>query len=176
MKQSYHCQSAVVSSTLNKSWAQLKLDFAPEYGSYSNMMTRCYNENHDYWDSYGGKGIKVFTGWMPRGKVGFVQFLSDMGQRPEGHTLERKDLSKDYTPDNCIWETDSNQQFNKGLYVNSKSGITGVTWHNRNQCWTVQINKNKKRSYLGSTKDFFEACCIRKKAELEFFPDKEKTY
>ena len=140
------------------------------------MMTRCYNENHDYWDSYGGKGVKVCKGWMPRGKVGFLQFLSDMGERPTGFSLERKELSKDYSPDNCKWDTASNQQFNKSLYANSKSGVTGVTWHKRNQCWTVQINKNKKRSYLGSTENFFEACCIRKKAEIELFPDKTKTY
>ncbi|AMR57397.1 putative HNH endonuclease [Pseudomonas phage vB_PsyM_KIL3b] len=85
-------------------------------------------------------------------------------------------MSKDYTPDNCKWDTLSNQAFNRTLYTNSKSGITGITWHRRNECWTMQINKNGNRSYLGTTKDFFEACCIRKKAELDLYPDKLKTY
>lgn len=163
-------------SHLNDSgWNNTVKEFPREFSSWWNMRTRCYNSNHDYWENYGGKGIRVCPQWLD-GLFGFRQFLSDMGERPQGYTLERKELSKDYTPDNCIWESDSNQMFNRTLFSNNKSGITGVSWHLKNSCWTVYINKNGKRSYLGSRKDFFDACCIRKRAELKLYPDKVKSY
>lgn len=48
--------------------------------------------------------------WL--GKSGFSNFLLDMGERPEGKTLDRLDSNGGYRPDNCKWSTPTEQQLN----------------------------------------------------------------
>lgn len=43
----------------------------------------------------------------------FKNFLSDMGEKPEGMTLDRIDGSKDYEPGNCRWATTTQQSLNR---------------------------------------------------------------
>ena len=47
------------------------------------------------------KARQVCERWS--GEDGFRNFLADMGERPEGLSIERKDNQKGYSPDNCIW-------------------------------------------------------------------------
>ncbi len=68
------------------------------YRSWQAMKMRCYNENHKAYKNYGGRGIKVCDRWLK-----FENFLADMGERPEGKTLERIDGDKNYEPSNCKW-------------------------------------------------------------------------
>lgn len=56
---------------------------------------------------YGGKGIRVCPEWES-----FETFFADMGPRPEGMSLERKDGSKNYCKDNCKWATRKEQMRN----------------------------------------------------------------
>ena len=72
------------------------------------MKTRCNNPKHRRYSDYGGRGIKVCERWMD-----FNNFLADMGERPEGLTLDRIDPNGNYEPGNCRWATDSVQQTNK---------------------------------------------------------------
>ncbi len=58
----------------------------------------CYNPAHVDFDNYGGRGIKVCKSWLK-----FETFLEEMGERPEGKTLVRKDITKDYYKSNCGW-------------------------------------------------------------------------
>ena len=54
---------------------------------------------------------------------------------------------------------------NQSMPKNNTSGIVGVSWKPRDRLWEPYISSNKARLFLGSTDDFFEACCRRKSAE-----------
>lgn len=75
-----------------------------EYNSWSTMVGRCTCETHHAYSDYGGRGIRVCERWLPDGKgQGFKNFLTDMGPRPMGKTLDRKDPQGHYEKTNCQW-------------------------------------------------------------------------
>lgn len=76
----------------------------PTWVSWSAMLNRCRNVNAADYKRYGGRGISVCQSWLD-----FVEFLRDMGIRPEGTTLGRIDNDGDYEPSNCRWETAKDQ-------------------------------------------------------------------
>ena len=80
----------------------------PAHRSWKAMLTRCTNSKNHKFPSYGGRGIKICDRWMK-----FENFYADMGDRPQGTTLDRIDVDGDYTPDNCQWATADQQRFNK---------------------------------------------------------------
>lgn len=73
---------------------------SPTFNSWSSMIARCTNPKATKFHLYGGKGIRVCAAWMS-----FDLFLADMGERPRGTTLDRRDSSRDYEPGNCRWAT-----------------------------------------------------------------------
>lgn len=70
------------------------------YAAWSDMKRRCLNQTHVYYKNYGARGIKIYEPWYE-----FICFFKDMGHVPKGKQLGRKDVNKDYTPDNTIWVT-----------------------------------------------------------------------
>lgn len=73
------------------------------------MIERCENQNHIQYPDYGGRGIAVCESW----RMSFVNFLRDMGERPDGTTLGRLRNNENYGPGNCAWLTDVEQARNK---------------------------------------------------------------
>lgn len=135
----------------------------PLYATYKAMLKRCRNQDDDTYRYYGGRGIKVCERWQ--GKSGFTNFIADMGERPEGMTLDRIDNDGNYEPTNCRWATLSQQQRNKRLTVKPKYGYRGVFWHRQSGLWTAHIRKGDKKVSLGYFRSREKAIAVRKKAE-----------
>lgn len=83
----------------------------PTYTSWSAMKARCLRPGRENYKNYGGRGITVCDRWL--GPNGFENFLADMGERPDGRTLDRIDGDGHYEPGNCRWATSSEQNRNR---------------------------------------------------------------
>jgi hypothetical protein len=80
----------------------------PTYGSWYAMRQRCNNPNSERYDIYGALGVKICERWND-----FLTFVSDMGERPLGKTLDRwPDPFGNYEPGNCRWATPKEQRNN----------------------------------------------------------------
>lgn len=91
----------------------------PTHISWSAMKQRCLNTNDPNYYKYGGRGITIEDDrWFE-----FENFLTDMGERPEGKTLDRIDNSKGYCADNCRWATSEQQAHNSRVTKLTKADV-----------------------------------------------------
>lgn len=113
------------------------------YASWRSAIGRCHNENAFGFTHYGAIGIQVCDRW----RNSFDDFLSDMGERPIGTTLDRwPDKSGGYFPGNCRWATPSEQQNN--LKNNRLVSICGETITIREACEKYQFDYSVTRNAL----------------------------
>lgn len=128
------------------------------YNTWYLMKTRCDNPKCKYYDRYGGRGISICKEWYS-----FDQFVADMGDRPEGLTLDRIDNDSGYSKSNCRWATAKEQNNNKRpsrpskIYKTNKSGIRGVSWHKDCGKWQVQGYRSGQTFGLGLFKNLKDA-------------------
>lgn len=84
------------------------------YSVWRGVIDRCTNPKQAAYQDYGGRGIKVCERWLK-----FENFLADMGERPEGKELDRKNNDGDYEPNNCRWVTHRSNMNNtrRNVYI-----------------------------------------------------------
>lgn len=133
----------------------------PLYKTYHAMHDRCDNPNNTHYKYYGGRGISVCERWS--GQRGFPNFLEDMGEKPEGYSLDRIDNNGNYEPSNCRWADKTTQQYNQRLSVKNTSGHKGVSQY-KNGKWTAQIYVKRKKKHLGYFENKEDAIKAREKA------------
>lgn len=80
----------------------------PLYAGWNMMHERCYNKNNKSYQNYGGRGITVCERWHS-----LEQFISDVGERPAGMSINRINNDGMYEPANCAWAPDTTQANNR---------------------------------------------------------------
>lgn len=120
------------------------------YRVWRNAINRCHNTDAQAYDNYGARGIAVCKRW----RASFENFLSDMGERPEGMSLDRIDNDKGYSKKNCRWATIVEQNQNRrttrfiehgGEYLclsewAKRAGISKeLLWYRLKQGWEFSI-------------------------------------
>ena len=103
-------------------------DRTPTYNSWRKARERVYNPNAEGYKYYGGRGVEMCNRWDS-----FEDFLFDMGERPEGTTIDRINPFGNYEPTNCRWSSRQVQANNKrrraaGQPGNTVSAPSLVSW------------------------------------------------
>lgn len=91
------------------------------YRIWCGIWHRCKNQNAPAYPLYGGRGIALCERWES-----FFNFISDMGDCPPRHTIERIDNNGNYEPSNCKWATRKEQQRNQRRTVLTEDDVRGI--------------------------------------------------
>lgn len=139
------------------------------YKTWVKLKDRCNNEKDNMYYLYGARDISICDRWNVDHGGSFENFLEDMGERPEGCSLDRIDNDLGYCKQNCRWASASLQGFNQRLRKDNKSGRVGVSKKKSGNKWSAKIGYNNNRIDLGVFDSFEEACNARSIAELYYF-------
>lgn len=104
------------------------------YRTWNAMLQRCTNPRHEKFSQYGGAGVTVCPRWHE-----FAAFVADMGERPDGMTIDRIVGARGYEPGNCRWATPKQQQRNISFNVN-------IEFDGKIQClaaWAEEVGISK---------------------------------
>lgn len=129
---------------------------------WRSIKDRCYNENNQDYNSYGGRGIAVCDEWK-NDFLSFYRWALESGYE-EALTIDRIDVNAGYSPENCRWasmaEQSNNRRNNKLFTLNGRtmtlaewSKVAGVKYgdiQNRlryGYSFEEAINPNFKRVY-----------------------------
>lgn len=135
----------------------------PTHMSWRKMIERCYSESYVEKEHYQDRGILVCEKWHK-----FEGFYEDMGERPEGMTLDRIDGNLGYYKENCRWATLGVQAFNRKMNWNNSSGRTGV-YLLPNGLYKAMIGFENENILLINNTSFEKACQVRAEAELKYY-------
>jgi hypothetical protein len=93
------------------------------YLAWQSMKQRCLNQSKKSYRRYGERGISVCERWASS----YSNFVADMGEAPDGLSLDRIDNDGNYEPLNCRWASSKEQSRNK-------SGIRHITFDSQTMC------------------------------------------
>lgn len=112
--------------------------------TWTNMIRRCTNTTDPGYPNYGGRGIEVTPEWFDFNT--FVMWANSSGFK-EDLTIERQDVNKDYSPDNCYWAPMTTQAANRRKRSTGNNPYIGVQIANSK--WAASVCTNGIREYLG---------------------------
>lgn len=127
------------------------------YKSWSEMRARCTRVSHVSYTNYGARGIGYDSSWES-----FEQFLADMGERPAGTSLDRKDGELGYSKNNCQWSTRQIQNSNR-------RNVHQITHKGKTQSlaeWCRELELPYPRTYcryVTNQQSFLEAIAPKRK-------------
>lgn len=124
------------------------LSRSPVYKIWAGMKQRCLDPNNLAYKDYGGRGISVCEEWIDD----FRNFYRDMGDRPDGMSIDRINNDGNYCRENCRWATDKQQANNKRNC--RKVTIDGITkgiaqWEDENGLTRGTVSKRLKHGLTG---------------------------
>ncbi|MBR9703320.1 hypothetical protein GOV10_04745 [Candidatus Woesearchaeota archaeon] len=108
------------------------------HDTWRGMKDRCFNKRSVSFENYGGRGITVCDRW-----VDFKNFYEDMGDRPDGMSIDRINNNKGYSKENCQWATQKQQTRNSRTNIN-------LTFDGKTQCiaaWAEELGMNSGMLY-----------------------------
>lgn len=115
------------------------------YNTYMMMRARCSNPNATGYECYGGRGITVCDRW----NNSFQSFLDDMGEPPDGTSIDRIDVNGHYEPTNCRWATRSEQQANRRNTVRIDLNGEVKTMHEWSESLDIPVRTIRARIAAG---------------------------
>lgn len=136
--------------------------FTPSWRSWAKMLDRAHFRKGGYEKNY--HDVSVDPKWLS-----FEKFFEDMGERPEGTSLNRIKGAKIYSKETCEWSSASLQSYDQRKSSKNVSGKTGVNWRKDTNCWRAYITVDKKQIVLGNYSCFLDACAARIRAEIEYY-------
>lgn len=110
---------------------------SPTYQTWMGMYNRCNNTKQRSHKNYGGIGITVCDRW----RKSFENFLADMGERPDGMTLDRIDVNGNYEHSNCRWATTKQQYENK---LNLRNALGQFTTKDKYHVLTIKTTSRSQ--------------------------------
>lgn len=129
------CYAKLASSKRNKTHGLSK---TRTYHTWQNMIDRCDNCNSKSYNNYGKRGIIVSSEWHD-----FNNFYADMGDKPIGLSLERKNNNGNYCKENCVWATCKEQ-------MNNTRGNKIIIWNGINlnvSEWSDRLRMKRSTLY-----------------------------
>lgn len=136
------------------------------YGIWADMKKRCDNPNHIKFEDYGGRGISYTSSW-----INFECFFADMvGGYSDTLELERKDNSKGYSKDNCVWDSRSNNCHNRRKRKGSALCSIGVCEHGSG--YRATLHKDGEKIYSKTFRTEAEAALAYDNISEQIYGDR----
>ena len=146
------------------------LSKTPTYLCWAAMKQRCHNPKNTLYPLYGERGISYDPNWES-----FENFLADMGECPEGLTLDRIDVNGNYCKENCRWENCTVQMHNRRKQKSKNRVLTsvfkGVSYDKRRGAWICKLNYKYENVFVKRFKTELEAAIAYDQQSLIYYGD-----
>lgn len=130
------------------------------YMVWEQIKARCLNSNHKSYHRYGGRGITVCDEWTSSAKA-FIEWSLSNGYKEGLHT-DRIDNDKGYSPDNCRFVTQAENNKNTRLLASTNtSGYRGVVFFKPTKKWMARVSVNNKSVFIGYAGNKIDCAAMR---------------